>query len=102
MITEGSKPSFPLLDIAEREQVYNRLNYKSNGKITINWNKIIGYEPIKFAITQALNSKSKKKTHMLIVGAAGTSKTVFLKVIEENLKAQNLKCSLFRFYDIKF
>ena len=90
MITEGSKPSFPLLDIAEREQVYNRLNYKSNGKIAINWNKIIGYEPIKFAITQALNSKSKKKTHMLIVGAAGTSKTVFLKVIEENLKAQNL------------
>lgn len=59
-------------------------------KIIIDWSKIIGYEPIKFAITQTLNSKSKKKTHMLIVGAAGTSKTVFLNVIEENLKKQNL------------
>lgn len=63
---------------------------KHAGKIIIDWSKIIGYEPIKFAITQTLNSKSKKKTHMLIVGAAGTSKTVFLNVIEENLKKQNL------------
>jgi peptidase E len=92
MITDSTKPAFPLLDIAEREQVYNKLNYKSklNGKIAIDWSKIIGYEPIKFAITQALNSQSKKKTHMLIVGAAGTSKTVFLKVLEENLEQQGL------------
>jgi ATP-dependent Lon protease, bacterial type len=33
-------------------------------------------------------NKNDKKIHVLVVGAAGTSKTIFLKVIEENLKNQ--------------
>jgi hypothetical protein len=97
--TLSTKPNFPLttIDIAERETeelkaiINNNTNSYNNKPIVIDWSKIIGYNEIKFALTQTLNAKQgRKKTHILIVGAAGTSKTVFLKVLEENLKAQNL------------
>lgn len=52
----------------------------------IDWSKIIGYDDIKTVISSVLSTNSKKKTHLLIAGSAGTSKTVFLKVIESNLK----------------
>lgn len=60
-----------------------------HGKILIDWNKIIGYEEIKHIIDAALNSTYKKKTHVLLCGAPGTSKTVFLLTILESMKKQN-------------
>ena len=60
------------------------------GKVNIDWNKIIGYEEIKHIIDAALNSTYKKKTHVLLCGAPGTSKTVFLLTILESMKKQNI------------
>jgi Cdc6-like AAA superfamily ATPase len=89
IISKSAKPSFPLLDISEREQVY----YKTNtGNITIDWSEVFGYESIKYVIGQALNTKNSKKTHILICGAAGTSKTVFLLTVKESLEKQGVKC----------
>jgi hypothetical protein len=56
----------------------------------INWNEIIGYLEIKRIIDAVITTSSKKKTHLLISGAPGTSKTVFLKTIEESLKKLGL------------
>lgn len=61
-----------------------------HGKIIIDWNKIIGYEEIKHIIDAALNSTYKKRTHVLLCGAPGTSKTVFLLTILESMKKQNI------------
>lgn len=58
---------------------------KDPKKIIIDWSPIIGYEHIKKIIDNVLTNKYKKKTHLLIIGAAGTSKTVFLKTVEESL-----------------
>src|SRR5580765_3104740 len=61
------------------------------GKIAIDWTPVIGYEQIKSIINATLNTTyTKKKTHILIVGAAGTSKTVFLKTIETSMVKQGL------------
>lgn len=68
-------------------------NIKQNTKhekITIDWRKIIGYEEIKHIIDAALNSTYKKKTHVLLCGAPGASKTVFLLTILESMKKQNI------------
>jgi len=63
---------------------------KPQGKIWIDWSDVIGYEKIKIVINRILNSTNEKKTHLLICGAAGTSKTVFLKTVENSLRQQNL------------
>ncbi|WP_411753328.1 AAA family ATPase [Serratia sp. (in: enterobacteria)] len=87
-ITDGNKLNF------YQNKNYVSLSNKKNvdivesKNISINWDKIIGYTEIKAVITSALNTTSKKKTHILIIGSAGTSKTVFLKVLEENLLTQ--------------
>jgi hypothetical protein len=60
------------------------------GKIVIDWTPVIGYEEIKHILDAIINNQSKKKTHALIAGAPGTSKTVFLKTIEASLKKQNI------------
>ncbi len=62
--------------------------YKSADNITIqiDWSKIIGYDEIKHIIEASLNTKNKKKTHILLCGSPGTSKTVFLLTIFESLK----------------
>jgi AAA domain (dynein-related subfamily) len=57
-------------------------------KIRIDWSNIIGYEEIKHIIDAVLINKNLKKTHVLIAGHAGTSKTVFLKTIESSLLTQ--------------
>ena len=62
---------------------------KDPKNIKIDWSRIIGYDKIKEIMTKALRNKNDKKIHILLVGAAGTSKTVFLKTIESNLKTQN-------------
>lgn len=49
---------------------------------------IIGYDGIKRRLRANINHKGKKKIHTLIVGAAGTSKTVFLKSLEAELVPQ--------------
>lgn len=59
-------------------------------KINIDWSKIIGYEQIKHIISAALNNTHKKKTHIMLCGSPGTSKTVFLLTIQESLKAQGI------------
>jgi ATP-dependent Lon protease len=64
-------------------------NNKDPKNIKINWDRIIGYEGIKDTIQKALKNKNIKKTHILLVGSAGTSKTIFLKTIEDNLKDQS-------------
>jgi hypothetical protein len=83
--------------IEKRRNAIDPLNTKRTvyvenkpNNIVINWSKIIGYDEIKHIIDAALATGSKKKTHILIVGAAGTSKTVFLKTIEESLMLQGL------------
>jgi hypothetical protein len=60
------------------------------GKIIIDWSPVIGYTEIKHILDAIINNQSKKKTHTLIAGAPGTSKTVFLKTIEASLKKQNI------------
>jgi hypothetical protein len=71
-------------------QVKENINItKQPGKIIIDWSKIIGYEEIKKIITAALNSTHKKRIHILLCGAPGTSKTVFLLEILKSLKAQD-------------
>jgi Holliday junction resolvasome RuvABC ATP-dependent DNA helicase subunit len=102
-ITQTAKPTLhniaeqKELVIQEEQQNKDKVEVKDNtqpyipkGKIKIDWSKVIGYEEIKHIISQALNTTHKKKTHVLIVGAAGTSKTVFLKTIEESLHKQKL------------
>ncbi|MGZ5511371.1 MAG: AAA family ATPase [Nitrososphaeraceae archaeon] len=63
---------------------------KKHVAITIDWSDIIGYDEIKYTIEQSLNSINKKRTHILIIGEAGTSKTVFLLTMLESLKKQNI------------
>jgi hypothetical protein len=63
---------------------------KQHGKIIIDWSPVIGYTEIKHILDAIINNQSKKKTHTLIAGAPGTSKTVFLKTIEASLKKQNI------------
>ena len=53
---------------------------------------IIGYDPIKTILRKIINHKGRKRIHGLIVGAAGTSKTVFLKSLESELVPQG--CSV--------
>lgn len=60
-------------------------NNKDPSMIIIDWTPIIGYEHIKKIIDNVLVNKVKKKTHLLIIGAAGTSKTVFLQTVLESL-----------------
>jgi len=90
IITSCNKPNFPLIDIQEIEQI-KKSDYKQlNGQINIDWSKIIGYDEIKHIIDAALNNIQKKKTHIMLCGAPGTSKTVFLLTILESLKKSNL------------
>ena len=49
---------------------------------------IIGYDGIKRRLRANINHKGHKKIHTLIVGAPGTSKTVFLKSLESELVPQ--------------
>src|ERR1044071_4102506 len=75
-----------------KEIVKQKFTNKKNldpRKIKIDWSDIIGYENIKYIIDKILINKNDKKTHCLIVGEAGTSKTVFLKTIEKSLLEQN-------------
>lgn len=58
----------------------------TNYKIMLD--NIIGYEGIKRRLRANINHKGRKKIHTLIVGAAGTSKTVFLKSLESELVPQ--------------
>jgi KaiC/GvpD/RAD55 family RecA-like ATPase len=91
--TKSTKPNFPLTDIVETELSNLKLksNYKQlDGNIKIDWSKIIGYDEIKHIIDAALNNIQKKKTHIMLCGAPGTSKTVFLLTILESLKANGL------------
>ena len=90
VISNSAKPSFPLIDISEKEAAY--YNNKTSGNIIIDWSEVFGYEPIKYVMSQAINSKNAKKTHILICGAAGTSKTVFLLTVKESLEKQGVKC----------
>lgn len=105
-ITDSSKPKFNFNQVEKK--ILNKLQIIADKEITINtnpqnpqitnqqlteydidWTKIIGYDDIKTVISSVLSTQSKKKTHLLIAGSAGTSKTVFLKVIESNLKRFN-------------
>jgi hypothetical protein len=61
------------------------------GNIVIDWSKIIGYDDIKHMISAALNNLHKKKTHIMLCGSPGTSKTVFLLTIQESLKDQGIE-----------
>jgi len=86
MQTDGVKPNF---DFNHDELKYTPIvtdNNKDPNKIKINWNPIIGYISIKHLIDAVLKNKNIKKTHVLLAGSAGTSKTVFLKTIESSLK----------------
>jgi hypothetical protein len=86
--SKSAKPNFPLIDSSEKKTTST---YKSNySNIKIDWSKIIGYDEIKHIIDAALNNIQKKKTHIMLCGAPGTSKTVFLLTILESLKKQNL------------
>jgi len=59
-------------------------------KIWVDWSDVIGYEEIKSVINRAINVDSgTKPTHLLICGAPGTSKTVFLKTTEASLIEQS-------------
>jgi KaiC/GvpD/RAD55 family RecA-like ATPase len=60
------------------------------GKIIIDWTPVIGYQDIKNILDAVINNTTKKKTHTLIAGAPGTSKTVFLKTIETSLRKQGI------------
>lgn len=66
----------------------NDVNVKN---YTINLDKIIGYEGIKRKLRKIINHKGEKKIHVLIVGAAGTSKTVFLQSLKDELEPQGCK-----------
>ena len=82
------------LQIIADQQITLKTNQQIKSEITqskfnIDWSKIIGYDDIKTVISSVISSNSNKKTHLLIAGSAGTSKTVFLKVLEANLKQQN-------------
>ena len=55
---------------------------------TIKLDNIIGYEGIKRKLRKVINHKGRKKINILIVGAPGTSKTVFLKSLESELIPQ--------------
>lgn len=104
-LTDSSKPKFNFS--MQEKKILNKLQIIADKEINIkqdphnpqytnqsqqlteydiDWSKIIGYDDIKTVISSVLSTQSKKKTHLLIAGAAGTSKTIFLKVIEENLK----------------
>jgi DNA polymerase III delta prime subunit len=78
-------------EILEQAEITKEINVKAfNGKIKIDWSKVIGYNEIKHIIDAALNNLNKKKTHIMLCGAPGTSKTVFLLTILESLKRQGL------------
>lgn len=93
--TKSVKPNY---DFSEQQQqqnkeitdndIYEKMDKRDPKTISIDWSPIIGYDKIKFVITRALRNKNKKKVHILIVGSAGTSKTIFLKTIETSLKQQ--------------
>lgn len=86
-ISELATSSKPRLEYINQEQTQQeQKSYNNNiSKMKINWSRVIGYEEIKHIIDAALANSNRKKTHILIVGAAGTSKTVFLKTIEASL-----------------
>lgn len=103
ILTDSSKPNFntynkqekiifdKLKIIADKEIILKptqitEIKNNVDSTFNIDWNKIIGYDDIKIVINNVLSTNSKKKTHLLIGGKAGTSKTIFLKVIEANLK----------------
>lgn len=74
----------------KKEEIINNQILDNIGKISIDWSAIIGYEEIKHIISAALNSIHKKKTHIMLCGSPGTSKTVFLLTVQESLKQQGL------------
>ena len=61
---------------------------KKPEKYEIKLYNIIGYDGIKRKLNEVINHKGRKKVHTLIVGAPGTSKTVFLKSLENELIPQ--------------
>ena len=78
------------------DKLYNKIELKDSQllsikdpkSIKIDWSGVIGYESIKEAIDRTLRNTEEKKVHLLIVGAAGTSKTVFLQTVETSLNQQ--------------
>ena len=74
----------------QQQQQNNNINIeiKKPENYNIKLDNIIGYEGIKRKLRKVINHKGKKKIHILIVGAPGTSKTVFLKSLEDELIPQ--------------
>jgi Holliday junction resolvasome RuvABC ATP-dependent DNA helicase subunit len=91
--TPSTKPNFTVVHAIEHKETQTQPTIQINkqGKIWIDWSDVIGYDSIKYVFDQALNSTNKKKTHLLVIGAAGTSKTVFLLTAKESLEQQGIK-----------
>ena len=93
MTTQSVKPNYDY-QINPKHLTYNAIGgssikNKDPSKIKINWDPVIGYDSIKNLINAVLKNKNVKKTHLLIAGSPGTSKTVFLKTIEQSLLQQS-------------
>lgn len=93
MKTESTKPIFTTVESKPIQEENNKIIKEpenNKNKIWIDWSDVIGYEEIKFIIDSAINSTNAKKTHILIVGEAGTSKTVFELTVKDSLEQQNV------------
>jgi Holliday junction resolvasome RuvABC ATP-dependent DNA helicase subunit len=90
--TESAKPSFKVsVETKHEELKLETPPPTTKQQIAIDWSDVIGYDSIKYVFDQSLNSTNKKKTHLLVIGAAGTCKTVFLLTAKESLEEQGYK-----------
>lgn len=88
--TDSVKPKldFNLDELSYTPIVTNTGKNKDPSLINIDWSPVIGYNSIKNLINAVLRNKNRKKTHLMIAGAPGTSKTVFLQTILNSLKQE--------------
>ena len=77
-----------LREAAAEKPIIIKEQKKKSDRYIIKLDNIIGYEGIKRKLRKVINHRGRKKIHILIVGAPGTSKTVFLKSLEDELIPQ--------------
>jgi Holliday junction resolvasome RuvABC ATP-dependent DNA helicase subunit len=92
LILQQSNPN-PIEAINKVVKPVLNANVTQTGKIIIDWSRVIGYEDIKELMSRAINIplSAKKRVHVLLVGAPGTSKTVFLQTIQDSLQKQAIE-----------
>ena len=100
-IKEGSRQitEEQLLRNIDKHQLYESNDDDNNtnktivekGNYKLELDNIIGYEEIKNLLRNVINITNGKRIHVLICGAPGTAKTVFLKSIQKELSKQGAK-----------